>query len=254
VALLGWWFVHERRHPDPLIDVGLLTTRNFILANLAMLALAAGVMQLTQVISQLVQQPVATGTGLGRSATFLGALKLPTILIGVLGSLSVGWLMPRFGHRWLAMVGGVLVTVPAAVIAFDQTSLVVIVAVISLSTIGVTMVYTTLPAVIVASSPADRTSEAAGLLAVFRATGQAFGAQIIAVLMSLTLATLPSGQTFPDQNAYLVAFLFIAATGLAVIFLASWFGPIRPGDSSEENLEVAGRTVSPVLEKSAAAS
>jgi len=143
-----------------------------------------------------------------------------------------------------------VVTIPAAVIAFDQTSLIIIVAVISLSTIGITMVYTTLSAVIVANSPSDRTSESAGLLAVFRATGQAFGAQIIAVLMSLTLATLPSGQTFPDQNAYLVAFLFIAATGLAVIFMASWLGPIRPGDPTEKERQDAGGAEPPVLGRS----
>jgi MFS family permease len=213
LLLLGWWYRHERKHPSPLMDVSQLTNRTILIANLGMLAAAAGVMQLTQVTSILIQQPTATGTGLGQSATFLGAVKLPTVLIGVLGSLSAGWMIVRFGQRLPILLGGLLIAAPTALLAIEQTSLAIIISVICLTSVGINMVYAAIPTVIMGAIQQDRTSEATGLMAVFRATGQAFGAQMLAVLMSLSLVNLSDGRVYTDYDGFLMAFMYIAFTG-----------------------------------------
>jgi MFS family permease len=218
--LLIWWWRHEWRHEAPLLDVRLLANRNCILANLAMLMAALGVMQVTQVTSQLIQQPTATGTGLGESATFLGAIKLPTVMIGVLGSLAAGWLIPRHGQRAPILAGAILIVINTAMIAFNQTSLLLILLMICATSIGVNLAYAAIPTIIIAAAPDDRVGEATGMMAVFRAVGQALGAQTIAVLMSLSIVTLPEGGTFTSADGYMLAFLFIAATGIALLFVA----------------------------------
>lgn len=214
--LLFWWYRHERSHPTPLIDVAQLTNRNIVLANLAMVALAAGSMQLTQVISLLVQQPVETGTGMGTSATFLGAIKLPTVLIGMVGSIGAGWLIPRYGQRLPLLIGGLMIAATTISVAFIQTNLVLIILVICISSIGINAAYASIPVVIMNSTAPDRTSEATGLMVVFRATGQAVGAQTLALLMSLSLVSLPDGRVYTAYDGYLLAFLFISVTGLGV--------------------------------------
>lgn len=219
-ALLVWWWQHEKRHDAPLIDVRLLANRNCILANLGMLMAALGVMQVTQVTSLLIQQPPTTGTGLGESATFLGAIKLPTVAIGVLGSLGAGWLIPRYGERAPIIAGALLIVTLTTAIAFNQTSLALILVMVCATSIGVNLVYAAIPTVVIASAPDDRTSEATGLMAVFRAGGQAVGTQAIAVLMSLSIVTLPDGTKFTSASGYTMAYLFIAATGLCVLLLA----------------------------------
>jgi len=234
IAILAWWFVHERRHPDPLIDVRLLSTRNFVIANFAMLALAIGAMQITQITSLLIQQPPESGTGLGRSATFLGAIKLPTVAVGVLGSISVGWLLPRFGHRMPVIMGALLIGTSTAAVAFMQDSLVLIVVVLCMTNVGINLAYATLPTVVLASAPPARAGEAAGVLSVFRAAGQAFGAQFIAVLMSLSMVE-SGGHRYTSAGGYMIAFLFLALTASVVVALTLALRPITqkaPGDTA----------------------
>jgi MFS family permease len=220
IILLGWWWRHERRHPAPLIDVKLLANRNCLLANLGMLMGALGVMQLTQVTSLLTQQPVETGTGLGASATFLGAVKLPALAFGIIGSLGAGWLIPRYGQRVPIVAGALGIIFPTLVIAFAQTSLAVILTTIYVTSMGINLFYAASPTVVIAASPPDRTSEATGLMAVFRATGQALGAQIIAVLLAASLVKLPDGRIYSAATSYTYAFLFMSATGVALLLTA----------------------------------
>lgn len=220
VALLSWWWRHERRHSAPLIDVNLLANRNCLLANLGMFMGALGVMQLTQVTSLLTQQPIATGTGLGASATFLGAVKLPALAFGVAGSMVAGWLIPRYGQRTPIVAGALGIVFPTLVVAFAQTHLAMILMTIYVTSMGINLFYTALPTVVIAAVPSDRTSEATGLMAVFRATGQALGSQVIAVLLAVSLIKLPDGRSYSSEESYMYAFLFMSATGVALLLTA----------------------------------
>jgi MFS family permease len=131
----------------------------------------------------------------------------------VLGSLSAGWMIVRFGQRLPILLGGLLIAAPTALLAIEQTSLAIIISVICLTSVGINMVYAAIPTVIMGAIQQDRTSEATGLMAVFRATGQAFGAQMLAVLMSLSLVNLSDGRVYTDYDGFLMAFMYIAFTG-----------------------------------------
>lgn len=240
IVLLVWWWRHERSHPAPLIDVKLLANRNCLLANLGMLMGAVGVMQLTQVVSLLTQQPVATGTGLGVTATFLGAVKLPALASGVAGSLLAGWLIPRYGQRVPIVAGALGIIFPTLVIAFAQTSLAVILTTVYVTSMGINLFYAAAPTVVISESPADRTSEAAGLMAVFRATGQALGSQIIAVLLAISLVKLPDGRTYSAEESYTYAFLFMSVTGVGLLLTAFGLRRIPTAPATSPNLGTNG--------------
>src|SRR3546814_7537479 len=55
-----------------------------------------------------------------------------------------------------------------------------------IQSIGLVVVYVTLQIVIVSAAPADRVSEATGMMTVIRATAMAIGAQTVATLLSAT--------------------------------------------------------------------
>jgi MFS family permease len=215
MLLLLVWYWHERRLTEPLIDVRLLRNRNCALGNLVMACTAIGLMQMTQLTSLLVQQPTWTGVGLGTSATFVGLLKFPALVTGLLSSLLTGWAVGRYGGKLPVVLGTVLMTLASVAGVFQAGNLYLLFAIVCLGNMGVTAVYAAVPSIIMAASPEDRTSEATGLTAVVRAMSQAIGAQVIAVCLASSTVLSPEGKAFPDASAYALAFLFLAASALA---------------------------------------
>lgn len=232
IAILAWWVVHERRHPDPLIDVSLLYDRDALLANLVMGCTAIGAMQTTQLVSMLLQQPVWTGAGLGTSASYVGVLKLPAILLGAACSVLAGIASGKLGGRVPIIFGTIVMTAGALLGMADINSLPVMFVAVALSTIGVTAVFTGVPNVIVAVTPARRTSEAAGMMSVFRAVFQAAGAQLLVIILASATLTGKDGIRYPDASAYMLAFGLMAGVSIAGLLLAICLGGRRLG--SEE--------------------
>lgn len=220
VAILGWWIIHERRHPAPLIDIALLSNRDALLANLVMGCTALGAMQTTQLVSMLLQQPVWTGAGLGTSASFVGVLKLPAILLGAVCSVLAGIASGRLGGRVPILFGTLVMTAGALLGMAEINSLPMMFVAVALSTIGVTAVFTGVPNVIVAVSPADRTSEAAGMMSVFRAVFQAAGAQFLVIILASSTTSGSGNIKFPDASAYMLAFALMAAVSILGFLLA----------------------------------
>jgi MFS family permease len=208
--VLALWVWHELRQDDPLIDVRLFADRRCALANLVMASAGLGVMQLTQLNSLLLQQSPATGVGLGTSATFVGLLKFPALAAGIVGSLVAGWACGRFGGRAPMAIGCVLMTVATALGALSHDSVAIVITVIVIGMFGVTAAYTAVPAVIVAASPPNRTSEATGMMAVIRSLTQAIGAQVLTVLLAYSAVRGPDGRPAPTDSGYTAVFWFMA--------------------------------------------
>ncbi|MGH3448830.1 MAG: MDR family MFS transporter [Nocardioidaceae bacterium] len=111
LAGLAVFIVHERRASDPILPLGIFTSRNFSLAGalafLAGLTMMGAATFLPQ-FQQLVQ---------GMSATNSGLLLLPLMLTMTATATTVGQLMSRTGRtRIFPLVGGVLLT--ASMVAF----------------------------------------------------------------------------------------------------------------------------------------
>lgn len=222
VALLMLWIWHESRQAEPLIDVRLLADRRCALANLVMLCASVGVMQMTQLTSLLLQQPRWTLVGLGTSATFVGLLKFPAVVSGAISSVWAGWASGKHGGSFPMLIGCAVMAVAAAWGALSHSQIAVIFLIVCVANMGVTAVYAAVPNVLIEAAPANRTSEATGLMAVVRAMGQAIGAQILAILLASSTVISPEGKAFPDDAAYAAVFWFMAgasAIGFALTLL-----------------------------------
>src|SRR3546814_17976354 len=89
-----------------------------------------------------------------------------------------------------------------------------------IQSIGLGVVYVTLQIVIVSAAPADRVSEATGMMTVIRATAMAIGAQTVATLLSATGHHGAGVVRFPAEADYITVFLFVAGTALVGMLIA----------------------------------
>lgn len=227
VALMAVWVTHERRHPDPLIDVRLLGRRPILLTNLIMALAAVGAYQVTQIISILLQQPVWTGIGLGVSATVVGLIKLPANLAGLFGSLLSGKITERRDGRTSAIAGSLILAAGWGYLFLRHGSVLDVFIAIVMTGFGLQMLYAAMSNLVIAAAPADRTSEAVGLTTVIRAGTSALGSQLVALTLASAMVRNAEGTALPAPSAFLMLFGWVAATSLSCAFVAMLL-PRRP--------------------------
>lgn len=221
VSLTAIWVWYEARHLDPLIDVRLLRRPKIALGNICGVFTFLGVVQLPMVMMMILQQPLATGVGLGVTATFAAVLKLPSNVAALFSASLAGWVAGRCGSRWAVCAGGLVgATGWMFLYAFHGSVLeIAIGSIIVASASG--MLLAGLPNLLIEDAPADRTSEVTGLASVSRGIAGAVGAQTIVAILATSRVSAPGLEaTFPSEAAYRGAFLYIAATALVTAAVA----------------------------------
>lgn len=210
IVLLALWVWRSVAAPDPFIDVRLLAQRNVWVANLIISVLALGYIQVTMIMALMVQNPVWTGFGLGASATIAGLAKVPSNIITLGAGLLAGWLAVRSGNRAVVLLAAICEATAWLAIYFFHGSIVTVAFIICFISFFGTMIYTAVPNIIVEAVPAERTSEATGMMVVIRTAVSAIGAQILAVLFASSTATDPNtGAHYPDATAFTVVIAYV---------------------------------------------
>lgn len=222
--LLIAWIRSELRADVPLIDVRLLKKRQIALANLIFALVALTAMQQNQIISLLVQQPTWTSIGLGVSATMTGLVLLPGSLIAFLGGPGAGWAANRIGTKNAMLIGAVFLIVGWGGIYFSHGSLLAVVAWVVIQGLGMSIVYSVVPMLIITAVPIARTSEAIGIPTVVRSAFMGIGAQAVGFLLALSFVTNESGAQFPDETAFQTTLLYVLG-GSVLVFIAARFLP-----------------------------
>ena len=216
-AVLGIWARHELRHPNPLIDIRLLQGRQIAFSNLCAFFLGVGPLVITLVLLPFMQQPPWTGTGLGLSALFAGSMKVPGNVSGGLAIIAAGALASRYGSRVMVLIGTIVTTIGwMTLVMFHGSMWVVAGLYIFLLIPGTSTVNATLPGLIIAATPEDRTSESTGMMQVVRSLGLAIGSQLASLILASSMVTKPdgSGIEFPSEAAYVRAFITVAGISL----------------------------------------
>jgi MFS family permease len=221
-VLLAAWIARELRHPEPMIDVRELATRQLGLTMLLMLLFGLGSSQLMLMLLLIAQQPVWTGIGLGLSATVAAWLKIPSGLSGLIGSPWSGHVAARHGARRAAILGSLVVSAGWMAFAFLHDSALQLVLVSALCTIGGAVLYAAIPNLVVEVAPVERTAELNGMSHVFRTVGTAIGTQVVTLLLATSMAVGPDGTAskHPAAEAFMLAFLAINAMALVSVLVA----------------------------------
>jgi MFS family permease len=222
LVLLVAWIASELRARAPLINVRLLARREVMLVNLGGAVLGLSAFQFIQLWSILLQQPPATGVGLGLSATLAGWIMLPMTLMALVGGPAAGWLIHRFGGRLTIMGGALTLTLTWALATLFNDSVPWILAIMVVMGLGQAIYYSGIIILLTQAVPMARTSEATGMMVVIRLTTLGIGAQLVATLLDSSTVTLPTGPgSFPDAGAYLLAMSYITAGCVVMLAIAA---------------------------------
>jgi MFS family permease len=227
-ATLAVWVWHEGRHPDPLIHIRLLRRREIALGNVAGALVSLSMTQLPVVSLLMFQQPVATGIGLGVTATMAGLLKLPSNLMSLAAAPLSGWISMKWNSRWAVLVGSVVGAGAWTLwLLFHQTLLQVVVWA-SLCGFANSILLAGLPNLVLEGAPLDRSSEVTGMTSVVRSIFAAVGSLAIPALLATSrVRPVASGPDFPSEAAYDLTFGAIAATALVIAILCLAVGSRR---------------------------
>ncbi|MET7368043.1 MFS transporter [Streptomyces sp. NPDC005566] len=214
VALL--WGAYELRVPTPMVDLRVSARPAVLLTNVAALLIGFAFYANSLVTAQMVQEPEATGYGLGASLVVSGLCLLPGGLAMVaLSPVSARISAGRGPKTSLALAAGII-AVGYVVRYFTSHSLWLIIAGATVVSAGTAIAYSALPALVMRGVPVGETGAANGLNTLMRSIGQAFcSATVAAVLAHMTF--LAGGRTAPTLQAYQLVFLIAAAAALLAL-------------------------------------
>lgn len=233
LVTLAIWAWYEFRHDDPMINVRMLGLRQ-IWVTLSIFVLAGlGALNISQVVMVMLQQPVATGVGLGQTATVAGVVHAPASILGVVSAPFAGWLAGKHGGRIGMIMAMASISTAWIGLAFAHDSVWLAGLWMAVNGFGVGALMAATPILIVEVSPADRVSEATGLAQIVRKIAMACGAQAVAVsLASSTVAV--AGGIYPSSDAYFMTYSIIAT--LCVTGLLLCLGLPRRSEWTNEEL------------------
>ena len=226
LALLGVFVRLELRSPAPLIDLRLAAIPAVLGANVATMFVGMAMFSGTPITVRLVQTPAEQGYGFGASP-LTGALLLFAFSMGSLGSqLILGPLTALLGPRRLLALAACFIGSGWLSIGFLHHAIWQITAAMVAAGVGMGLVFSILPQIIVAAVPDERTTSASGLNTVIRLIGGTLGSAGCAAILT---AHTPAGSAYPTEAGMRLALICTATTCLlsAIAGLVLVRGPGR---------------------------
>ena len=234
VALAAAFVVHERRHPAPLVDLGLLRHRSFLAANLGGATLYGALTGLAVYFSVFFQQIQ------GRSALETGLYLLPQGLMTAACAPLAGRVTGALGPKppMLVGMGLVSVSVLALVRLEADTPVAQFWWLFALLGVGTGIALPAMTVTALAAAPARRAGMASALHNASRQLGQTFGvAALGTVILAHAGAAADSGRIEPAgvgdwivglHVALVGAAACVALAGAAIAFLNPRAPPVAP--------------------------
>jgi MFS family permease len=223
------WGAYELRVRTPMVDLRVSARPAVLLTNIAALLIGFAFYANSLATAQMVQEPKATGYGLGASLVVSGLCLLPGGVTMVLLSPVSARISGRHGPRTSLALAAAVIAVGYVVRYFTSHSLWMIVAGATVVAAGTAIAYSALPALVMRGVPVGETGAANGLNTLMRSIGQAFCSAVVAAVLA-NMTFLAAGRTAPTLGAYQLVFLI--AAGAALLALAVTL--CLPGNRADE--------------------
>ena len=232
VALLAWFLRIERRVPQPILPLTLLTDR--YVGSTTLVGFLTGI----AMFGALSFVPLFVQTALGRSATAAGSALTPLLLGWVTMSVVTSQVLPRVGFRRMVMAGLTCVALGFYGLLHVSHASSLIELYVSLGIMGIGMGMTMLSLLLAQQSAVSREQLgiATSLGQFSRAIGGAVGVALMGTVMTTTLAAfhgLPEGLAM--EVALHRAFISGAVVATLALVASAWVPrgfPQRPPDAS----------------------
>ncbi len=211
LVTLAWY---ELRHPQPLVDMRMLSKRAVLTPNIVGFLVGFGMFGTFILIPQFVQMEPEAGFGFGASVTESGFFMLPSTLGMLVAGPLAGSLGTKFGSRFPLLIGTVSMTFAFAFLAFvhdDRWSILVGSALLG---IGIGFAYAAMANLIIEAVPQTQSGAASGINTIMRTIGGTLGGQIAASIIAAHIAA----NGLPKEIGFTTAFaMFTVGLVLATV-------------------------------------
>jgi EmrB/QacA subfamily drug resistance transporter len=212
VALVVFVLV-ELRVREPLIDMRLMAIREVWATNVVGLTFGFAMFGTFLLVPTLLELPVSTGFGFGKTVSTAGLFLLPsTLMMLIFGPLS-GLLERRFGPKLPLTLGAIAVTAAFALpaVAHDATWQLLVSGILTGAGIG--LAFAAMSNAIIESVPATQTGEATSVNSIVRTIGGSIGSAVVAAVIAADLT--PQG--LPTDRSFTTGFWACAGVALLAV-------------------------------------
>lgn len=221
VLVLLLWGLFELRTAHPLVDLRTTARRQVLVTNLASVAFGFSMFAMSLVLPQLLQLPVATGYGLGKSLLFAGLVMAPTGLVMMAMAPVSAAVSRAWGPKVTLMCGAVIVAAGYGlnIVMMDAVwQLVVASCVIGA---GIGFAYGAMPALIMGAVDPSETAAANSLNTLMRSIGTSTASAVAGVI--LAQLTTPFGAvSLPSENGFKVVMAVGSGAAVLALLVASF--------------------------------
>ncbi|MBV2353015.1 MFS transporter [Streptomyces sp. J2-1] len=235
VVVLALWWWHQLRTERPLVDLRLVTRPRVGLSHVAALLTGFAFYANSLVTAQLVQEPRASGYGLGLSIVATGLCLLPGGVTMLLFSPLSARISARRGPRVTLALGAAVIACGYALRIVDSRDLWMIILGATVVATGTTLAYSALPTLILRAVPAAQTASSNGVNVLMRTIGQAASSAVVAAVL-VHHTSLVGGAPVATLHGYLLAFGIAGAVALFACAAALSI----PGDGPARGIRRAG--------------
>ncbi|MCD7445561.1 MFS transporter [Streptomyces lincolnensis] len=220
LVVLPAWGVFELRTTQPLVDLRTTARRQVLVTNLASVAIGFSMFAMSLVLPQLLQLPVQTGYGLGRSMLVAGLVMAPSGLVMMATAPLSAAVSRAKGPKVTLMIGAVIVACGygLGLVLMSQVWQLTLISCVIGAGIGFT--YGSMPALIMAAVPASETAAANSLNTLMRSIGTSTASALAGVVLSQMTISL-GGYALPSENGFRTVMAIGAGAALLAFAIAT---------------------------------
>lgn len=214
----------QLRSASPVIDLRLAMRPAMVIANALAFFTSFAMFSNHLLTMQEALAPTTTDIGLGLPEISAGLVLVPFAIAMVAGAQPTAALMRRFGTRMVLLLGCAVMTFAFAFHAFVHGGLIPLLITALFAGIGTTLVFGSLPTLVLDVVPIEQASSASGLNSLLRSISGAAASAAFAFLL-----TMYATAAFPDfltEAGLMIGFGTIALFCLLSTVL-TWFLPRR---------------------------
>lgn len=233
VLLLWGWF--ELRIAEPLLDLRVAARPAVLLTNIASVAMGFSLFASNVVYPQMLELPVATGSGFGLSLLAASLVVMPSGLVMMLLSPVAGRIAQRTGPKLLLLLGSVSLIVAYGFTLLWSSEVWHLVIANILIGAGIGFGYASMPMLIMRSVPQSETGASNGLNALFRSLGTSTAAAVIgAVLASYSVDF--QGVPVPTPDGFTLSLILGGAAAIVALTIAVFIPSRRAPEERHPSL------------------
>ncbi|MGX5681883.1 MFS transporter [Schumannella luteola] len=213
-VLLVAWALVEWRSREPLVDMRTMLSPAIWPMNAAAVLIGAVMFAVFAYYPRFVQEPTASGYGLGLTVAQSGLLMLPMLATMGIAGFLVGPIGRVLGFRAQISWSMGLIVVSTLGLAFIHSTVWLVAIEAAVFGFGLGIVYSAITSVVVQSVPATETGVASGMNANLRTIGSSVG---VAIMTAIVTGSAVGAASVPTEQGYETGFLTVAIIGSGAI-------------------------------------